>query len=185
MPIGDPLYQLTDLQNRVRILEQTARARAQQTSKADPTSPLTNATSRGQITPGMSADTFSRLGTAIQASLSGVESLQDVITASIIVNFGGGVTQSLVRTNYIRPDPIVGDVYRFFLGGFFQNNTVGAQTIEFRFRISAGTEPSLGTFNIAAGDTRYFWILIYITTLTAGVGVMNLVSRATSSAPIA
>jgi hypothetical protein len=183
MPIGDPLYQLNDLAARVKVLENAARAIAPQTASAAPHTVLTSATSRGQVTPNANADLASRITTALQAGLTGIESVVEVLTVPFpIVNFGGGTTQLLHATNYIRPDPVAGDVYRVTAFGRIDNDSGVAATIEFFFNISAGTNLFIGPVLMGNGETRWYWIDLKATVTSAGTaGNVNVTTRFSAS----
>jgi hypothetical protein len=184
MPIGDPLYQLNDLVSRVKVLENAARAAVPGNRPSHgPDHPLLPVTSQGQAVPGADSDLLSRLTTAVQASLSGVESLYDVLTAEEVTNFGGGATQVIHRTNYIRPDPIVGDVFRIFAAGDIQNGTGGAISVDYFFDISGGGGVTLATFVVGAfSEVRMFQLHILFTVTVAGsAGVAFVITRATDT----
>jgi len=158
------------LEKRLMVLEQQAKASR---AKAVPFAPLTAATSTGGGVAGIgvSQDAASRAAqTAIQAGLTSGSSIEDIITAPVTVNFGGGAVQNLYQTNYLRPDPIVGDTYRVTAGGFVTNNSGGNAQVTFTWSMAAGGGfkgfGNTGLF--ATGNFVCWWALLYATITTAG-----------------
>jgi hypothetical protein len=186
MAIGDPLYQLADLQARVQQLEQQLRATSAQTAKASPISPLTAVTSVGQgvVGVGGSQDAVSRaLSTAIENAFTGFDSIQDTFTAGSSVNFGGGSPITVRKTDYLRPDPLSFDVYRLYADGVVFNASGGAALVEFQWKgSSAGTTTAIGPVILANGDVDAWWLTLYWAPL-ATITNINLFARLTYSAP--
>jgi hypothetical protein len=181
--IGDTEYRVNELEARLKILENKARAVTPGNAPSrGPDHPMRTLTSDGQLMHGADSDASSRIITAIQGGLAGFDSLLDVLPApSAQQDFSGGTTQTLHITNYIRPDPIVGDIWRSHGGGFLGNASGSAQTIEFRYAVGA-TSVSLGTALIGSPETRLFWFLIQATVSIAGVGgLLDIISRVSVS----
>jgi hypothetical protein len=170
--IGDSDYQLTDLVARVKVLENKTRAvNPGNAPSRGPDHPLRPLTSTGQIVHGSDSDMSSRITAALQEGLAGLESIQDVNRAVRTINFGGGATQHLFDTNYVRPDPIVGDTFRMMAGGYFLNSTGGAQNVSLGWSLGGGT--SLGSSNVSLATGNYiawWWLLLAMVTAAGSSG---------------
>lgn len=180
MAYGDPIYQINDLTARIKVLENMAKAsNPGNLPSRGPNHPLAVVTSSGQSSAGSDSDNFSRaFSSAVEQALAAAYSVVDVNVQTGSVNFGGGVTQSLHQTNYLRPDSIVGDTYRISACGVIANGTGVGQTVQFQFRASSGgTLITLGTLS-AALTTQTWWLHLYWCVRTAGAaGTFFLNSR--------
>lgn len=170
MAYGDPLYQLNDLQTRVKALEQQSKG---STAVAQPAAPLTVATSTGQSIAGtgISQDAQSRAITAaIQSAFASTESVEDSINASVGLTFTGGVPLTL-RDTPLRPDPASGDSFRLEAGGLINNNTLTAGSLRFGFTFGGSATVFLtpaGSFVLAGNDFIGWFLQLLVTVDTAG-----------------
>lgn len=180
MAFGDPQYQLNALTKRVTQLETLAKASP---AKAVPYAPLTAATSSGGTVGGLGVgqDTVSRAtNTAIQAALSGAEALQYVQTQLSSFNLGA-VTSGTIRQEFLRPYPVVGQVYRATIGGNVVRSAGAAFTITIFVDITGGTSANL--LQITPAPSATFLLQVMLVTTTAGTSAIMQVNSVGSFGP--
>jgi hypothetical protein len=163
----------------LKVLENQLRSQAPQTAKASPIAPLTNATSTGQVVAGSgsSTDAFSRaIQTTVQGAISGIEALQYVQTQGTNFNLGS-VTSGTLRTEFLRPDPVIGQVYRMTVGGTVSRGGV-SPGFTFGIFVNITGSPNgqlLLAMTPGASTTADFFLQAVLVTTTAGTtGIMSV-----------
>jgi hypothetical protein len=161
--IGDTDYQVRDLLARVRILENKSRAVVPGNAPSrGPDHPSRVLTSEGQLLHGADSDLSSRIISGIQSGFAGIESLQFNQRSTITV-LNTATTVPIISIP-VRPDPVVGDLYRLTIAGDLQN---GAVT---QFNISGNLGGTSGPLlmTTAAVNAGAFFSLSYYNITTAG-----------------
>ena len=184
MAYNDPQYQINDLMNRVKVLETQAKA---STKQAVPQSPLYAATSTGQgiAGVGVSQDAQSRaVTTAVQAALAGVESLQFVFLG--VNSFSHAVATQTLGSVHVRPDPVVGEVYRWTGGGLFINGSAGPTTMQLGLTMNLAGFGIINTGGTVVnnGTSQPFYFTALMTVNAAGpTGRVQVISMAVIGSP--
>ena len=183
MALNDTQYQVNQIKSQLKVLENQLRSQAPQTAKASPIGTLTNATSTGQVVAGSgsSTDAFSRaIQTSVQGAISATESLQYVQTAPQSFDLGAS-TSYTIRTEFLRPDPVIGQVYRATLGGNFTRGISAGYTVAIGVNItgSGGSTALFLEATPASNTTTEFFAQVMLVTTTAGTaGIMHVNSGA-------
>jgi hypothetical protein len=178
MALNDTQYQVNQIKSQLKVLENQLRSQAPQTAKASPIGTLTNATSMGQVVAGSgsSTDAFSRaIQTTVQGAISGIEALQYVQTAGANFNLGS-VSTGTLRTEFLRPDPVIGQVYRATIGGTVSRGGVSPGFVfQIVVNITGAASPAQAILSITPGASTtvdFFLQAMFVTTTAGTAGIM-------------